>query len=195
MTSRRAVVQPADLSDEELMGRVQADDVDAFAELYDRYSARAFGLARMVCGDSQLAEEAAQDGFLAVWRGRANFDPGRGSTGAWLMTLIRHRSIDLIRRSRPIDRRRASDGELGHLRARDDVAGEVEQSDDASRLRAALEQLPEPQREVIILAYFSGLTHTEIAEHLHLPLGTVKGRMRLGLHRLSSESQPILTSR
>ena len=169
------------------MQRIQADDIRAFEELYDRYSALAFGFARRICDSSHHAEEAVQDGFLALWQSRSTFDPTRGSARTWLITVIRHRSFDLLRRTwRDLDRRE-SDHMLGFLPAADAVEQDTEQRDQARQLRCSLLQLPVAQREVIVLAYFGGLTHTEIASRLRLPAGTVKGRMRLGLRKLAAE--------
>jgi len=176
------------LSDEGLMRRIQADDVRAFGELYNRHSAKAFGLARLICGDSQRAEDALQDGFLAVWRSRARYDPARGSPQAWLMTTVRHRSIDLMRRGRHA--LRESDAELEYFPAPGSVAEDAEEHDEANRVRAALLGLPLAQRQAIALAYFNGLTHTEIATRLQLPAGTVKGRIRLGLQMVRTELNP-----
>ncbi len=177
-------------SDEGLMQRIQADDVGAFAELYDRHSARAFGVARGICGSSHRAEDAVQEGFVAVWRSRGSFDPARGSARAWLFTLIRHRSLDLMRRTRRDDDRRQPGDALDSLLALGSVEADAAQRDDAARVRGSLLKLPVAQREVILLAYFGGLTHTEIAARLKLPTGTVKGRMRLGLRKLTAELNP-----
>ncbi len=184
---------PSDLSDEDLMRRIQSDDVRAFGELYNRHSAKAFGLAGLICRDPQRAEDALQDGFLAVWRSRARYDPARGSPRAWLMTTVRHRSIDLIRRGRH-DGLRESDAELEYFPAPGSVAEDAEEHDEASRVRAALLRLPLAQREAIALAYFGGLTHTEIATRLQLPAGTVKGRIRLGLQKVRTELNPSGTA-
>lgn len=173
------------------MRHVQADDSSAFEELYDRHSVRAYSLARFVCRDPQRAEEALQDGFLAIWRARASYDPARGSTQAWMLTLIRRRSFDVMRRSGPTELRRATDACLEALQAAEPAAEDVKGQADADRLRALLFDLPTLQRDVVTLAYFGELTHTEIAERLHLPLGTVKGRMRLALHQLRREIDPL----
>jgi RNA polymerase sigma factor (sigma-70 family) len=124
------------------MRRIQADDVRAFEALYDRYSARAFGLARVICGGSRRAEEAVQDGFLSLWRSRASYDPARGNPGAWLLTVIRYRSIDVMRRGGQDDRLRESDGQLDYLPALGSVAKDAEAHDEATRLRASLHALP-----------------------------------------------------
>ncbi len=178
------------LSDEDLLSRVQGDDIRAFGELYDRYSAKAFGLARLMCGSSQRAEDALQEGFLAVWRSRASFDPARGSPRAWLLTVIRNRCIDVIRRDRRDVGLGESDGELEYFPAPGSVAEDAEEHEEANRVRATLLGLPAAQREVIALAYFGGLSHAEIATRLQLPAGTVKGRIRLGLHKVRAELNP-----
>lgn len=178
----------SELGDEDLMRRVQTDDALAFEELYDRYSATAFSLARVICESTEDAQDAVQEGFLNAWRNRARYDQARGSPKAWVLALIRYRSIDTFRRHRNGDGVRASDDYLQMLPAPHRVEADAIQNDEANRLRATLQQLPALQREVIVLAYFGGLTHTEIGNHLHLPLGTVKGRMRLGLRRILAET-------
>lgn len=178
------------LSDEDLMTRIQGDDLCAFEELYDRYSAKAFGLARFVCRGSQRSEDAVQEGFLAVWRSRTSYDPARGSPQAWLLTTVRHRSIDMMRAGGRHDRNWAPEEQLNYIPASGSVAEDVERRDEGGRLRAALLELPERQREVITLACFGGLSHTEIAARLELPAGTVKGRMRLGLNKMRADTHP-----
>ena len=178
----------SELGDEDLMRRVQTDDALAFEELYDRYSATAFSLARVICESTEDAQDAVQEGFLNAWRNRARYDQARGSPKAWVLALIRYRSIDTFRRHRNGDGVRASDDYLQMLPAPHRVEADAIQNDEANRLRATLQQLPALQREVIVLAYFGGLTHTEIGNHLHLPRGTGKGRMRLGLRRILAET-------
>lgn len=177
-------------SDEGLMQRMQADDVGAFEELYDRYSASAFGVARAICGNSHWAEEAVQEGFVAVWRSRSRFDPLRGSVRSWLFAVIRYRSFDVMRRVRRDEDRRESGEALGFLLTLGSIEGDSEQREEAARVRSSLLKLSVAQREVVLLAYFAGLTHTEIAARLQLPTGTVKGRMRLGLKKLAAELNP-----
>ncbi len=178
------------LSDEDLMRRLQDDDVRAFEELYDRCSSRAFGLTRLICGSSHCAEEALQEGFLAVWRNRETYDPSRGSPRAWLMTIIRHRCIDIVRRDRCGNGLRESDTQLEFIPWPGSVTEDAEEHDAANRIRALLLRLPLAQREAIALAYFGGLSHSEIAARLQVPAGTVKGRIRLGLHKVRAELNP-----
>ena len=172
------------VSDEELMRRIQSGDTRAFEDLYDRHSARAFGLALFICRDHQRAEDAVQDGFLAIWRRRATYNPARGGARPWLLTVLRHCSIDVLRRAGTHDRLRASDIELEFLAAPGCVVDGAAMKDDAERVRASLRALPALQRQAIALAYFGGLTHTEIAARLQLPAGTVKGRIRLGMDKV-----------
>jgi RNA polymerase sigma-70 factor (ECF subfamily) len=177
-------------SDEELMRRIQTDDARAFSELYDRYCTIAFGAARVLCNSAHQAEDAVQDGFLAVWCNRASFDPDRGSFKGWLLTIIRHRSIDCARREIRHHTLRDFGTDLDYLAATGSPTTDAETHDEADRLRATLHQLPVAQREVIALAYYGGLSHTEIAAWLEIPAGTVKGRMRLGLNKLRADIDP-----
>ena len=173
-------------SDEALMGRVQADDTEAFAELYDRHSGRALRVARAVCRDAGRSEDAVQDAFLSIWRTRSTFRPATGSFQAWAMKIVQHRAIDSARReaSRPgPGRLDTSVPDSVSRSVQDDV---VERSE-AEALRASLDSLPPAQAEVVALAFFGGLTHSQIADQLELPAGTVKGRMRLGLHKLRGQ--------
>lgn len=140
-----------------------------------------------VCRDHGRAEDAVQEAFISLWHSRASYRPDRGPVAAWLLTLVRHRAIDLARRNDKHAARRASEDRLDAHPATDDpddVAATVARRADAGHLQALLSQLPAPQREVIQLAIYSQLTHSEIAEHLDVPAGTVKGRMRLGLEKL-----------
>ena len=186
-------------TDEELMERVAAGDTRAFEVVYDRYSRRAYSLARRITGQVAAAEEGTQDAFLALWRGASRFDPGRGSLATWLLALVRHRSIDLLRRgsARALDRA-LTEGAAESIEApgrTEDQVIALQESDQALRLVA---ELPPDQREVIDLAYFAGYSQTEIAARVGIPLGTVKGRARLGLLKLREaaerESAPVPAS-
>ena len=169
------------------MAAVIAGDVDSFVDLYDRYCDRAYRVARAVCRDNGRAEEAVQDGFLSVWNSRATYRPQQGTVAAWLLTVVRYRAIDIARRDRQHVSRRASETHLEDRAAFDDPFDTVATRDDAQRLHAALAMLPDAQAEVITLAFYGQLSHTEIAAHLGLPAGTVKGRMRLGLQKLRAD--------
>jgi RNA polymerase sigma-70 factor (ECF subfamily) len=175
------------VSDNDLMEQIQGGSQDAFARLYGRYCDRAYRVARAVSTDDGKAEDSVQEGFLSVWRSRDTYRPDHASAAPWLLTVIRHRAIDVGRRA-ATDRGQPVDEDVLEARASDDdVAGDAAQRADARDMRVLLSRLPDDQREVIVLAFYGQLTHTEIAGQLGLPVGTVKGRMRLGLHKLRAE--------
>lgn len=168
-------------SDRGLATRLAAREHDALAELYDRYSARAFGLAYRVLGDTQAAEDAVQDAFLWTWEHAARIDESRGSPGALLLTITRRRAIDAFRRrSRAVAR--ASDFPLDAIDAEayGSLAG-VEDKILGERMKQGLLALAPAQREAVELAYFEGKTQAQIAELQEVPLGTVKSRLRLAM--------------
>jgi RNA polymerase sigma-70 factor, ECF subfamily len=176
------------LADEELMQLVQSGDPQAFEALYDRHGGPAFSLAYRIVGTRSAAEDATQDAFLSIWRSRVRYSRGRGSVRNWILGIVHNRTIDSLRRSMVHDKRRASaEGIEEREQAPELTDVEVLRRDEARTVRAALEKLPEPQVRVIELAYFGGFTHTEIAAMLEEPVGTVKGRMRLGLEKLRTE--------
>jgi len=170
--------------DSELMRAVSAGSVDAFERLYDRFWQRAYRVAYAVCADEGCAQDAVQDAFWTLWKSRTTYIPERGTVSSWLLTLVRYRAIDLARQNGPHRANCASDDRLDECAAPDDVNATILQRDAANHLRVSLSLLPEAQQEVIVLAYYGQLSHTEIATRLHLPPGTVKGRMRLGLQKL-----------
>jgi RNA polymerase sigma-70 factor (ECF subfamily) len=173
------------LADEELMQLVAGESMDAFEAVYDRHAAAAFSLAYRIVGNRTTADDVMQEAFLSIWRSRERYEPERGSLRSWILGIVHHRALDVLRRSSVHDRRRASaDGieETHEASERTDV--EVARRDEARTIRAAIEELPDNQGQVIQLAYFGGFTHTQIAEMLEMPVGTVKGRMRLGLEKL-----------
>ena len=173
------------LADEELMELVQGSDAAAFAVIFDRHSSAAFSLAYRIAGRRHLAEDIVQEAFLSLWRAGGRYDPLRGSVRTWVLGIVHNRAIDALRRAGVHDRRRASDeGIEERFEAPDRTDAEAARRSEAGDVRAALEALPPDQLKVIELAYFGGFTHTEIAEMLQTPLGTVKGRMRLGLEKL-----------
>ena len=182
--TREGHVPFADLDDAQLMARVQAGDGEAFGALYDRFGTRALGVARMI-GRASHAEDIVQEAFLSVWRNRAAFRPDRGTALAWVMGIVRNRAIDSLRRQgRHDDRRADADGMEERLRAPGNLETDLAERDQAAQLRKSLARLPEAQRDVIALAYFGELSTSEVAAQMLLPLGTVKGRMRLGLEKL-----------
>ncbi|MCY7303692.1 MAG: sigma-70 family RNA polymerase sigma factor [Thermoleophilia bacterium] len=173
----------AHLSDEALVALVARGDDSALAELYDRVGRVAYGLAFRVLRDDRLAEDAVQDAFLAVWRTAAAFRAERAKVSTWILTLVHRRAVDVVRRE---ERRRAEP-----LDDTTRVAATSESAEDAAwlgferdRVKEALRQLPDAQREAIELAYYGGYSQSELAERLGLPLGTIKSRMFAGLARL-----------
>lgn len=172
------------IHDDLLMSQVQGGSVNAFEALCDRYCARAYRVARSICHDQGDAQDAVQEALLSLWKGRAAYEPQRGTVAAWLLTAVRYRAIDVARRERNRAGRRAGEHLLPLRPTRGAVADRVANHDEANRLRAPLNQLPEAQHEVITLALYGGLTHTEIATALGLPAETVRDRIRLGLHKL-----------
>ena len=171
-------------SEKELMNQVSNGSVDAFEKLYDLYSDRAYRVALSVCREETQAQDAVQDAFLSIWKSRTSYREQRGTVAAWLLTAVRYRAIDLQRRDQKHATGRTHDDPVQEPPATDNVADEAVQRTEAERLRASLARLPDAQQEVITLAYYGQLTHTEIATQLGLPAGTVKGRMRLGLEKL-----------
>jgi RNA polymerase sigma-70 factor (ECF subfamily) len=173
------------LADEDLMQLIRRGDARAFEVIYERHSSAAFSLAYRMTGARGLAEDVAQDAFLSIWRSGARYERGRGSVRTWVLGIVHHRAIDALRRSFVHERRRASDeGIEERLEADVRTDAEAARRQEADAVRAALQTLPGEQVQVIELAYFGGFTHTEIAEMLQMPVGTVKGRMRLGLEKL-----------
>jgi len=175
---------PTALSDAEVMEEIVAGSAGAFEELYDRYSARAFRIARSVCRDYGAAEDAVQEAFVSIFKNRAIYQSQRGTVAAWVLMVALSRAIDVSRARAKHATRRASDDTFAALPEPDDVMEQAGARIDATRVRTALAALPEEQREAITLAYYGELTHTEIAERLGIPFGTVKGRIRLGLNKV-----------
>ena len=174
-------------TDAQLLDGIAGVDPGCFAELYDRHSAAAYALARRVVGTGH-ADDAVQDAFLCLWRNAARYDATLGPVRPWLLGMVRNRSIDALRKLDVHARRRIDAERLQErLRAADSTPDTAERAEEASTVRGALAVLPADQRDVVELAYFGGLTQREIAEHLDLPLGTVKGRTRLAFDKLRTE--------
>jgi RNA polymerase sigma-70 factor, ECF subfamily len=186
----RLMRRPADLrglADEELMELVDGGEVRAFEVIFDRHASAGYSLAYRMCGRRALAEDIVQEAFLSLWRSGTSYDRARGSVRSWVLSAVHNRAIDALRRTGAKTGRDVSDeGIAERLRAPEATDVEVERRDEARRVRGALDELPPDQRQVIELAYFGGLTHSQIAEMLDLPPGTVKGRMRLGLTKMRS---------
>jgi RNA polymerase sigma-70 factor (ECF subfamily) len=177
------------LGDEDLMLLVGEKDPEAFAVFYDRHGGAAYSLAYRIVGDRSGAEDVTQEAFLSIWRSGARYDRARGSVRSWTLGIVRNRAIDALRRHT---------GRAPKLDFDDDAALEQRPSPDltdeqalqresARQLRGALSELPSEQSRVIELAYFGGFSHSEIAEMLNMPLGTVKGRMRLGIEKIRTQ--------
>ena len=176
------------LADEDLMQLVQRGDPRAFELVYDRHSGAAFSLAYRMVGRGNVAEDVVQEAFLSIWRSGARYERARGSVRTWVLGIVHHRAIDQLRRSSVHDKRRASDEGLEErLESGERTDNEVARREEAASIRSAMDTLPADQSHVIELAYFGGFTHTEIAEMLDTPVGTVKGRMRLGLEKLRNQ--------
>ena len=172
----------ASAPDSVLMTRIADGDTAAFDELYRRHDRRVLMQARKLCASRELAEEVAQEAFLSLWRGAHAYRAGSGSVGAWLSSMVRNRAIDAWRRAavRPVSVELAEDG-AGQLQA---GAGAEPATPERVLALSLIGELPAPQKEAIFLAYFGDMTHSEIAAHTDAPLGTIKGRIRLGLERM-----------
>ncbi len=173
------------LADEDLMQLVRKGEARAFEVVVERHLSVAFGLAYRMTGTRATAEDVIQDALLSLWRSNTRYDRTRGSVRTWILGIVHNRAIDALRRGAVHDRRRASDEGIEERFASPDRTDvEVARREEAVEVRSALAELPADQGKVIELAYFGGFTHVEIAEMLGEPLGTVKGRMRLGLTKL-----------
>ena len=176
--------QYAILADEDLMSLMEGGDEEAFAALYDRHSRAAYSLSYRMMGDRQAAEDLTQDAFLKVWRSAGGYRSERGSVRTWILSIAHNRGIDQLRSL--ASRRRTQDRvEQSAPRSQPSEAfAETWRNRQREQIREALSTLPEEQLKILELAYFSGYTHVEIADLLDLPLGTVKGRLRLGLKKI-----------
>jgi len=173
------------LSDEALVALVARGGADALGELYDRVGRVAYGIAFRILRDERLAEDAVQEGFLAVWRSASTFRAERAKASTWVVTLVHRRAVDIVRRE---ERRRAEPLDPAEGRETPDPAGSAEDEAwlgfERERVLVALAALPDAQREALELAYYGGYLQSELAETLGVPLGTIKSRMFAGLARL-----------
>ena len=154
------------------------------AALYDRYSSIVYSVALRILGDTGAAEDVLQDVFMQLWRNPGLFDSSRGSLGAWLAVIARNRAIDALRKRRP-----ESDIEDVVISVETDLASEADRARSAEKIRGVLSSMPAAQRAALEMAYFEGLTHTEIAAKTGEPLGTIKTRIRAGLTTLRKAFQ------
>jgi RNA polymerase sigma-70 factor (ECF subfamily) len=182
---KAALVGLRELADEDLMQLVRQGEAIAFEIIYERHSSAAFSLAYRMTGKRSIAEDVVQEAFLSLWRSGARYDRTRGSVRTWTLGIVHNRAIDALRRGIVHDRRRASDEGLEErFEAPENTEVEVARRDESREIRDAMSDLPREQSQVIELAYFGGFTHTEIASMLGAPIGTIKGRMRLGLAKM-----------
>src|SRR4051794_32919495 len=171
-------------SDVLLVARCADGDEGALAELYDLFGRAAYAMALRIVRDASQAEDVVQEAFLDLWRGAARFDPERSRPASYLLTFVHRRAVDLVRREQARPQRGGGVEDIAERPGRDDVAGGLVAREQGASVRAALQDLPAPQRQVLELAYFSGLSQSEIAERLGEPLGTVKSRTHVALSRL-----------
>jgi len=164
------------------MSALASRELGALATLYDRYGRLAYSLAYRILGESEGAEDVVQDAFLSAWRGAASYRADRGNPRAWLLSIVHHRAVDILRRKTTF---RPAPLEAAELQPGDeDTAASAERNVEHRTVREALDALPQAQRRTIELAYFGGYTHVELSELMGVPLGTVKGRMRIGLQKM-----------
>jgi RNA polymerase sigma-70 factor, ECF subfamily len=168
--------------DAEILERLLARDEITFRSVVEDYGAAVFGIARRVLADPSLAEEVAQDTFVALWKRPGAFDPGRGNLRSFLLVVARNKAVDLVRREEA--RKRATESLLQEAGMASDVASEDERIDDRAEISSALARLSLVQREAIVLAYFGGRSYREVARELEIPEGTAKTRLRDGLVKL-----------
>lgn len=184
------------VADRELVLAASRGDERAIALLYDRYAGPLYAVAYRVTGERADAEEVVLEAFTQAWRDASRFDASRGSVAAWLTMMARSRALDLVRgrsrRGRAEETARRADPDLAPAMGRweTDPGGEVDVDERGRRVREAVAALSEPQREAVELAYYQGLSHTEIAARLNQPLGTVKTRVRSAMQRLREVLQP-----
>jgi RNA polymerase sigma-70 factor (ECF subfamily) len=172
------------LADEDLISLVVGSNAEAFATLYDRHGRAAYSLSYRMMGEKQAAEDLVQDAFLKVWRGAGSYRTERGSVRTWILSIVHNRGIDQLR-SLASRRRTQNKVEASAPKSEPSEAfARTWSNSQREQVREALGTLPPEQLKILELAYFSGYTHVEISELLDLPLGTVKGRMRLGLKKI-----------
>ena len=173
------------LRDVQLVELVAEKDAGALEALYDRYGRAAYSLARRILTEETLAQDVVQEVFLSLWRNAGRFDAGRGTVATYLLSMTHHRAVDVVRREENLRRWRTSDEGL-ELEAdpKVRVEDEVEASERRAEVRAALNELPDAQREALLLAYFGGYTQREVAALVGVPLGTVKTRMAAGMRKM-----------
>jgi RNA polymerase sigma-70 factor (ECF subfamily) len=177
------------LADEELMPLIGEKDPEAFEVFYDRHGGVAYSLAYRIVGEKAAAEDVTQEAFISIWRSGARFDRARGSVRSWMLSIVRNRAIDALRsRAGKAPKLTFDDDAILEQRPSGELTeDEAMRRETATEIRGALGELPGEQSKVIELAYFGGFSQSEISRMLGVPLGTVKGRMRLGLEKIRGE--------
>ena len=187
--------EPDDLSEfrdeptskEELLARIASGDQAAFGELYDQFAPRVLGLIRRLLVDHAQSEEVAQEVFLEIWQMASRFDPSKGGASTWILTMAHRRAVDRIRSSQSSRDRDTKIGIRDFAPEYDHVSESVEVKIEHERVKEAMAQLTELQRQAVSLAYYGGYSHSEVATMLSVPIGTVKTRLRDGMIRLRDE--------
>jgi RNA polymerase sigma-70 factor, ECF subfamily len=172
---------------DELLAKVAKGDQRAFAALYDLVAPRVLGLTTRVLRDRAQSEEVTQEVFLEIWQNAPRFDVTKGTATTWIMTMTHRRAVDRVRAAQSSRDRDTKVGIRDYLVDYDSVAETVETTVETERVKKAMARLTEYQRQAVILAYYGGYTHSEVAEMLHIPVGTIKTRLRDGLIRLRDE--------
>ena len=187
MTIRREKAER--LADEELMPLIGEKDPEAFEVFYDRHGGVAYSLAYRIVGEKAAAEDVTQEAFISIWKSGARFDRARGSVRSWMLSIVRNRAIDALRsRAGKAPKLTFDDDAVLEQRPSEELTeDEAMRRETATEIRGALGELPGEQSKVIELAYFGGFSQSEISRMLGVPLGTVKGRMRLGLEKIRGE--------
>jgi RNA polymerase sigma factor (sigma-70 family) len=174
---------PAGVGDEALLSSIAAGDESALGEVYDRFGGEAYRLALRIVRDPEFAEDVVQDAFLSVWRWASSFDAERGTVRSWLLTLVHRRAVDLVKQE---ERRRKFRADLPPERVGVSATDAAASRSERGRVQEAMRTLPEAERQALVLSYYGGLSQSQIAQRLGLPLGTVKSRAFNGLRRLRS---------
>lgn len=169
--------------DRDLLRRIARGDEEAFSSLYERYVSAAFGLASRICGDRNLAEDIVQEAFLSVWRKPENYRAERGSVAAYVLGAVHHKAVDAIRHEESVRRREQAVSQPADA-SQEDLEEEGWVLVMRDQIRSTVEKLSDVQKEALQLAYFEGLTYSEVANKLGIPLGTAKTRLRDGMIRL-----------
>ncbi|MHC5797578.1 sigma-70 family RNA polymerase sigma factor [Lacisediminihabitans sp. FW035] len=172
---------------ETMLAQIATGDQAAFAALYDEISPRVFGLIRRLLVDHAQSEEVTQEVFLEIWQNASRYEPSKGGASTWILTMAHRRAVDRIRSSQSGRDRDVKIGIRDYVADYDNVADTVEVTIEHERVKEAMSQLTELQRQAVTLAYYGGYSHSEVAAMLSVPIGTVKTRLRDGMIRLRDE--------